>query len=143
MKLAQHIAPKKLIFAAFMAVVVITMVIVLSPSPQPQVFGNLSPQDISEVTRRVRAQMREQQEPLLPDLSWDSIRWLPAGIRQRWSERIISIRAGSNETVKATTGVQHGLMSMSQYNLKKTAKGWEIADIVSSGGFVAAPSNSQ
>lgn len=142
MKPAQHITRKKLIVAAFMAVVVITMVIVLSPTPQLQVFGNLSPQDISEVTRRVRAQMREQQEPLLPNLSWDSIRWLPAGIRQRWSEQIISIRVGSNETVKVTTGVQHGLMSMSQYNLKKTAKGWEIADIVSSGGFAIGPATS-
>ena len=143
MKLSQHIARKKLIIAAFVAIVVVVIAIALSPAPQPQVFGVISPQEVSEITRYVRVQMKEQRDPLLSDLSWDSIRWLPAGIRQRWSERIISIRANGDETIKVTTGVNQGVMSMSQYNLKKTAKGWEIADVVSSGGFVAAPSNSQ
>ena len=139
MRPAPYITRSKLILAALVIVVVGVMFVAWLPVRQPQVFGNISSQDVSVVTGVVRVAMKE---PLLPDLSWDSIRSLPAGIRQRWSERIISIRAGSNETVKVTTGVEQGLMSMSQYNLKKTADGWVIVGIVSSGEFVAAPGNS-
>ncbi len=137
----RHINRKQVVVATVAVVFVVGVVVVCLPNPKPEIQGNLSSRDISEVSQIVRTTMR-QAEPLLPDLSWDSIRWLPAAIRQRWSEQIVSIRAETNASVEVRTGTDHTVATASTYRLKKSSEGWQIVQIDSVGSFVAQPAAS-
>ena len=116
---------KRITILLVIVVVGLSLVLVWRPRQQPEVFGTLPREDVSEIVRIVRSEMRHD---LLPDFSFARIRELPSSIRRHWSDRVLSIHAETNGTVKVMTGVVRGPLdgSGNTYKLKRGSKGWEI-----------------
>ncbi len=116
---------KRIIIALAVVAVLVTVMLLLPPQSPPKVFGVLAREDVAEITRIVRREMRRD---VFHSLSFGSVQELPAILRRYCSDRILSIHAGTNGTVEVMTGVIRGPLNGggSTYELKRGPKGWEI-----------------
>ena len=120
-----HTLVRRRLIISLLVVAVIAVVVSL-PHTTPQTISTLPREDVTQITRAVRREMRRE---VLPDMSLSSVSQLPSSLRRYWSERIGSIYAEDDGTVSVMTGrKKNGVwyFHASAFRLKRGPKGWVI-----------------
>jgi hypothetical protein len=124
-------------------VVAVIAVIVSLPRTAPQTISALPREEVTQIIRAVRREMRHE---VLPDVSLHSIGQLPSSLRRYFSEQIRSLYVEDDGTVSVMTGrKKNGVWYFhpNAFRLKRGPKGWVVtsrSSWISRSG--AAPDNS-
>jgi hypothetical protein len=119
---------KKIILAISIVAVVVAGICLLPmrPAKAIPVNGNLSAQDITDIKRFLKRDLRRK---ILPDFSWRSFKGLPAAARNYFKYEILEIDASTdpNETVlfvKLTFHRSASKPEFSYYQMTKSTNRW-------------------
>jgi hypothetical protein len=118
---------RKLIGAGLVLVLAIMSVSLLSPPSRPQVVGTLASNDLTEILRLVRHDLREQ---LLPKVEWDNLfypRYVLSSIREYHAQGILWAEVHDDGGVKVFAGASRDVIRDEGHvwSLRKTPN-WTI-----------------
>ena len=119
---------RRLIGVAVLLVFVVIGTSLLWPSGRPQVVGTLGSNDLAEILRLVRRDLREQ---LLPKVEWDNLaypRYVVSSIREYRAQHILWVEVHDDGGVAVYAGVSRDVIRDEGYlwSLRKTTN-WAIS----------------
>jgi len=99
-------------------------VVLLRPS-RPEVIGTFTDEDLTEIKRIARAEMRRD---VIPDHSLDSIMQLPYALERNRGKRMLMIQANPDGTVDVTISPASGKDDTlgESYHILRGLNGWEL-----------------
>jgi hypothetical protein len=118
---------RKLIAIGLVLVLAVIGVSLFSSLSPPQVVGTLAPNDLTEILRLVRHDLREH---LLPKVEWDNLfypRYVVSSIREYRAQRILWVEVHDDGRVEVFAGVSRDVIRDEGHvwSLRKTQE-WSI-----------------